>query len=193
VTPSGRSDEQILTALAQRDLSALEELYDRYSKVAYSLAYRIVGDRGGAEDVVQDAFLSIWRQAGTYKRERAAPRTWLMSIVHHRSIDRLRSGASSSNTIPYDELPESSEETGKPSIWQQAWNNVRGDIVRRALERLPVEQKKSIELAYFSGYTQAEIAELMGVPLGTVKGRMRIGLQKLRSMLDGLEIGASST
>jgi RNA polymerase sigma-70 factor, ECF subfamily len=193
VTSSGRTDEQILAALAQRDLAALEELYDRYNKVAYSLAYRIVGDRGTAEDVVQDAFLSVWRQAASYRRERGAARTWLMSIVHHRSIDRLRSGASSSNTIPYDELPESAEESTKPSIWQQAWNNVRGDIVRRALERLPVEQKKSIELAYFSGYTQSEIAELMGVPLGTVKGRMRIGLQKLRSMLDGMEIGASST
>jgi len=193
VTLSGRTDDQILAALAQRDLSALEALYDRYSKVAYSLAYRIVGDRGNAEDVVQDAFLSVWRQAGTYKRERGAARTWLMSIVHHRSIDRLRSGASSSNTIPYEELPESREETTKPSIWQQAWNNVRGDLIRRALERLPVEQKKSIELAYFSGYTQSEIAELMGVPLGTVKGRMRIGLQKLRTMLEGLEIGASST
>ncbi len=193
MSSSGRTDEQVLAALAQRDLSALEELYDRYSKVSYSLAYRIVGDRGTAEDVVQDAFLSVWRQAATYRRDRGAARTWLMSIVHHRSIDRLRSGASSSNTIPYDELPESSEESTKPSIWQQAWNNVRGDIVRRALERLPAEQKKSIELAYFSGYTQAEIAELMGVPLGTVKGRMRIGLQKLRSMLDGLEIGASST
>jgi RNA polymerase sigma-70 factor, ECF subfamily len=193
VTLSGRTDDQLLAALAQRDLNALEELYDRYSKVAYSLAYRIVGDRGNAEDVVQDAFLSVWRQAGTYKRDRGAARTWLMSIVHHRSIDRLRSGASSSNTMPYDELPESSEETTKPSIWQLAWNNVRGDMIRRALERLPVEQKKSIELAYFSGYTQAEIAELMGVPLGTVKGRMRIGLQKLRTMLEGLEIGASST
>ncbi len=193
MTSSGRTDEQILAALAQRELSALEELYDRYSKVAYSLAYRIVGDRGTAEDVVQDAFLSVWRQAATYKAERGKARTWLLSIVHHRSIDRLRSGASPSVTIPYDELPESSEDSDKPSIWQQAWNNVRGDMVRRALERLPVEQKKSIELAYFSGYTQSEIAELMGVPLGTVKGRMRIGLQKLRSMLDGLEIGASST
>ncbi len=193
MTSSGRSDEQVLAALAQRDLAALEELYDRYNKVAYSLAYRIVGDRGTAEDVVQDAFLSVWRQAASYRRERGAPRTWLMSIVHHRSIDRLRSGASSSNTIPYDQLPETAQESEKPSIWQQAWSHVRGDIVRRALERLPVEQKKSIELAYFSGYTQAEIAELMGVPLGTVKGRMRIGLQKLRAMLDGMEIGASST
>ncbi len=189
---TGRTDEEILTALTQRDLNALEELYDRYGRIAYSLAYRIVGDRGTAEDVVQDAFLSVWRQAASYRRERGAARTWLMSIVHHRSIDRLRSGASAANTVPYEELPESSEETERPSIWQQAWNNVRGDIVRRALDRLPMEQKKSIELAYFSGYTQTEIAELMGVPLGTVKGRMRIGLQKLRAMLDGMELGASS-
>jgi RNA polymerase sigma-70 factor, ECF subfamily len=192
VTSSGRTDEQIMSALAQRDLSALEEFYERYSRVAYSLAYRIVGDRGTAEDVVQDAFLSVWRQAATYRSERGKARTWLMSIVHHRSIDRLRSGASATNTIPYDELPEKSDEAQVPSIWQQAWNNVRGDVVRRALERLPAEQRKSIELAYFSGYSQSEIAALMGVPLGTVKGRMRIGLQKLRSMLEGLEIGASS-
>lgn len=192
MSAGARTDEEVLDALAQRDLAALEELYDRYSKVAYSLAYRIVGDRGAAEDVVQDAFLSVWRQAASYKRERGAPRTWLLSIVHHRSIDRLRSSASAGPTIPYDDLPVNREDVTRPSIWQHAWNNVRGDIVRRALERLPSEQKKSIELAYFSGYTQSEIAELMGVPLGTVKGRMRIGLQKLRAMLVSQEIGANS-
>jgi RNA polymerase sigma-70 factor (ECF subfamily) len=191
VTASALTDEEVLAALAERDLSALEALYDRYSKVAYSLAYRIVGDRGTAEDVVQDAFLSVWRQAASFRRERGSPRTWLLSIVHHRSIDRLRSSAGSS-AIPYDDLPQDREDMGKPSIWQQAWNNVRGDIVRRALDRLPTDQKKSIELAYFSGYTQSEIAELMGVPLGTVKGRMRIGLQKLRAMLVSQEIGANS-
>jgi RNA polymerase sigma factor (sigma-70 family) len=192
VNGGSRSDEQLLAGLVQRDLFALEELYDQYSKVAYSLAYRIVGDRGAAEDVVQEAFLSVWRQAGTFRRERAAVRTWLMSIVHHRSIDRLRSAAGAGTTVPYHELPEEKEEPDKPSIWQQAWNNVRGDLVRRALDKLPAEQKKSIELAYFSGYTQSEIAALMGVPLGTVKGRMRIGLQKLRSMLLAQEIGAST-
>jgi RNA polymerase sigma-70 factor (ECF subfamily) len=191
VTAQPLSDEQLLEALGRRDLNALEALYDRYNKVAYSLAYRITGDRGTAEDVVQDAFLSVWRQAASFRRDRGAVRTWLMSIVHHRSIDRLRSSASSSTTIPYDALPEDKEEANKPSIWQLAWNHVRGDLVRRALDQLPAEQKKSIELAYFSGYTQSEIAELMGVPLGTVKGRMRIGLQKLRTMLS-LEIGTSS-
>ncbi|MDQ6781601.1 MAG: sigma-70 family RNA polymerase sigma factor [Candidatus Eremiobacteraeota bacterium] len=190
---SGRSDEQIIAALAQQDLDALEELYDRYGKVAYSLAYRIVGDRGAAEDLVQEAYLSVWRRAASYHPEKGSARNWLLSIVHHRSIDRLRHVASSGALIPYDELPENSEQSGAPGIWQQAWSNVQGDIVRKALERLPQEQKKSIELAYFSGYTQAEIASLMGVPLGTVKGRMRIGLQKLRSMLEGLEIGASTS
>jgi RNA polymerase sigma-70 factor (ECF subfamily) len=190
VAPSGRPDEELIAALAQRDLNALEELYDRYNQIAYSLAYRIVGDRGVAEDVTQEAFLSIWRQAASYHREKASARTWLMSIVHHRSIDRLRHAATAGNTVPYDEIPESRAESDKPSIWQQAWSNVRGELVRGALERLPVEQKKSIELAYFSGYTQTEIAELMGVPLGTVKGRMRIGLQKLRTMLNGMEIEA---
>jgi len=193
LTPPGRSDEQILAALAQRDLNALEELYERYGKIAYSLAYSIVGDRGTAEDVTQDAFLSVWRRAGSYQADKGSARNWLMSIVHHRSIDRLRHVAASGTLIAYEELPESSEESTKPGIWQQAWTNVRGEMVRKALEQLPSEQKKSIELAYFSGYTQAEIASLMGVPLGTVKGRMRIGLQKLRAMLEGLEIGASSS
>ncbi|MDQ6824517.1 MAG: sigma-70 family RNA polymerase sigma factor [Candidatus Eremiobacteraeota bacterium] len=192
MTPAGRSDEAILAALGQRDLNALEELYDRYGKVAYSLAYRIVGDRGGAEDVIQDAFLSVWRRAASFKSDKGSARNWLMSIVHHRAIDRLRHAASSGALIPFDELPEVSDESTRPSIWQQAWTSVRGDMVRKALERLPQEQKKSIELAYFSGYTQAEIASLMGVPLGTVKGRMRIGLQKLRTILEGSEVGATS-
>ncbi|HLW37559.1 MAG TPA: sigma-70 family RNA polymerase sigma factor [Candidatus Eremiobacteraceae bacterium] len=193
LTPSGRTDGQILEALAQRDLHALEELYDRYGKIAYSLAYRIVGDRGAAEDVTQDAFLAVWRRAASYHADKGSARNWLMSIVHHRSIDRLRHVASTGTLIPFEELPESSGEGAQSTLWQQAWTNVQGAMVRKALERLPQEQKKSIELAYFSGYTQAEIASLMGVPLGTVKGRMRIGLQKLRVLLGGLEVGASSS
>jgi RNA polymerase sigma-70 factor (ECF subfamily) len=184
-------DDQLISALAQQDLSALETLYERYGKIAYSLAYRIVGERGAAEDVVQDAYLSVWRQAKSYKRERGSPRTWLMSIVHHRSIDKLRAHASGAATVPIEDVPEGHVEA--PGVWQQVWADMRGDVVRQALERLPAEQKKSIELAYFSGYTQVEIAELMGVPLGTVKGRMRTGLQKLKSMLERPELGVSST
>src|SRR5579864_3689689 len=106
LAPVGRSDEAILAALAQRDLNALEELYDRYGKIAYSLAYRIVGDRGTAEDVLQEAFLSVWRRAGSYRTDKGSARNWLLSIVHHRSIDRLRHVAASGTLIPYEELPE---------------------------------------------------------------------------------------
>jgi RNA polymerase sigma-70 factor, ECF subfamily len=182
-------DDQLISALARQDLGALETLYDRYGKVAFSLAYRVVGERGAAEDVVQEAFLSVWRQASSYKRERGSPKTWLMAIVHHRSIDKLRAHASGGATVPLDEVPEDHGEA--PGVWQQVWADMRGETVRQALERLPVEQKKSIELAYFSGYSQSQIAQLMGVPLGTVKGRMRIGLQKLKAMLERPELGVS--
>jgi RNA polymerase sigma-70 factor (ECF subfamily) len=182
-------DDQLIAALASQDLGALETLYDRYGKVAFSLAYRIVGERGAAEDVVQDAFLSVWRQAKSYRRDRGSAKTWLMAIVHHRSIDKLRAHASGGTTVPIDDVTEELGEA--PGVWQQVWSNMRGDSVRGALEKLPVEQKKSIELAYFSGYSQSEIAELMGVPLGTVKGRMRIGLQKLKAMLERPELGVT--
>lgn len=179
-------DDALIESVANADLSALERLYDSYGRIAFSLAYRIVGDRGAAEDVVQDAFLSVWRQAKSYRRERGSARTWLMSIVHHRSIDRLRASAALTPTLPIDDVPDDVGEA--PGVWQQVWAARQGETVRKALDALPAEQKKSIELAYFSGYTQSEIAALMGVPLGTVKGRMRIGLQKLRALLGGPEL-----
>ena len=190
MTPEERNDDQLMAALAQSELRALDALYDRYSRPAYSLAYRIVGERGAAEDVVQDAFLSAWRQAKSFKRERGSVRTWLFSIVHHRAIDRLRAATSAGVTIPLDELPDAPADV--PGVWQQVWSSLKADVVRHALDVLPPEQKKSIELAYFSGYTQSEIAELMGVPLGTVKGRMRMALQKLRTALERPELGLSS-
>ena len=112
-----------------------------------------------------------------------------MSIVHHRSIDRLRASAAGGTAVPFDLVPEDYAES--PGVWQEVWAGLRGEHVRSALAKLPSEQKKSIELAYFSGYTQSEIATLMGVPLGTVKGRMRIGLQKLKVMLEAPEVGVS--
>jgi RNA polymerase sigma-70 factor, ECF subfamily len=187
---SERSDEQLLAALARSDLRSLEQLYERYKSAAYSLAYRIVGDRGAAEDVLQDAFLAVWRRAGSFRPERGSVRTWLFSVIHHRAIDRLRASASGAATVPLDELADQPSE--QPAVWQQVWRGLRGDQVRAALERLTPEQKKSIELAYFSGYSQSEIAGLMGVPLGTVKGRMRNGLLKLRAWLEGRGLEMSS-
>jgi RNA polymerase sigma-70 factor, ECF subfamily len=189
VNRSERTDEDLITALAGRELSALDALYDRYHRVAFSMAYRVLGDRGTAEDVVQDAFLSVWRQAKSFRRERGSARTWLMSIIHHRSIDKLRSHANAPNLVPIDEAQErESESTG---TWQAVWATLTGETVRGALSRLPADQRKSIELAFFSGYTHVEIASLMNVPLGTVKGRMRMGLQKLKALLERPEAGVT--
>jgi RNA polymerase sigma-70 factor (ECF subfamily) len=189
VNHSERTDEELIAALAGRELSALDALYDRYHRVAFSMAYRVLGDRGAAEDVVQDAFLSVWRQAKSFRRERGSARTWLMSIVHHRSIDKLRSHANAPNLVPIDEAQE--RESESTSTWQAVWSTLTGDTVRGALARLPTDQRKSIELAFFSGYTHVEIASLMNVPLGTVKGRMRMGLHKLKALLERPEAGVT--
>ena len=179
---AGRSDEQLVAALAQHEVEALETLYERYKSVAFSLAYRILGERSAAEDALQEAFLSLWRRAGSYQPGRGKVRSWLMAIVHHRSVDALRRSATPTSELAFEELPE--YESDSPAVLEQVWTGDRAAIVRTALEQLPADQKKSIELAYFSGYTHVEIARLMGVPLGTVKGRLRIGLQKLKAMLD---------
>ena len=189
VNRSERTDEELIAAIAERELNALDALYDRYHRVAFSMAYRVLGDRGTAEDVVQDAFLSVWRQAKSFRRERGSARTWLMSIVHHRSIDKLRSHANAPNLVPIDEAQE--RESESPGTWQTVWSTLTGETVRGALSRLPTDQRKSIELAFFSGYTHVEIASLMNVPLGTVKGRMRMGLQKLKALLERPEAGVT--
>src|SRR5213594_481962 len=174
------SDDALLSSLAARDLGALAALYDRYGRLAYSLAYRILGESEGAEDVVQDAFLSAWRGAPGYRRERGNPRAWLLSIVHHRAVDILRR----KTTFRPAPLEVAELQPGDEDTALAAEKNVEGRTVRAALEALPQAQRRTIELAYFGGYTHVELSELMGVPLGTVKGRMRIGLQKMRRALE---------
>ena len=174
-----RQDHALVQALVERDLSALSELYDRYGRIAYTLAYRILGEAEGAEDVVQDAFIAVWRGAATYRRERGNARSWLLSIVHHRAVDVLRR-RTAFRPAP---LEEASEKAAEIDTAVEAERNVEGRTVRDALGTLPEAQRRTIELAYFGGYTQSELAALMGVPLGTVKGRMRIGLQKMRRVL----------
>jgi RNA polymerase sigma-70 factor, ECF subfamily len=173
-------DDALLASLAARDLSALATLYDRYGRLAYSLAYRILGESEAAEDVVQDAFLSAWRGAGSYRRDRGNPRAWLLSIVHHRAVDILRR-KTTFRPAPLEmaEFQPSDDDTALA-----AEKNVENRTVREVLETLPQAQRRTIELAYFGGYTHVELSELMGVPLGTVKGRMRIGLQKMRRALE---------
>jgi RNA polymerase sigma-70 factor (ECF subfamily) len=175
------ADDALMSALAERDLSALAALYDRYGRLAYALAYRILGDGGSAEDVVQDAFISAWRGAASYRRERGNPRGWLLSIVHHRAVDVLRrKTAFRAAPLEVAERRAAEEDTAA-----MAERNVEQQSIRVALQALPEAQRRTIELAYFGGYTHVELAELMGVPLGTVKGRMRIGLQKMRRALEG--------
>lgn len=174
------TDDALMTALAQRDLNALAVLYDRYGRVAYALAYRILGEPEAAEDVVHDAFISAWRGAATFRTERGNVRGWLLSIAHHRAVDVLRrKTAFRPAPLEAAEHRASEDDTAAEGI-----RNVEHASVRAALEALPAAQRRTIELAYFGGYTHVELAELMGVPLGTVKGRMRIGLQKLRRALE---------
>jgi RNA polymerase sigma-70 factor (ECF subfamily) len=172
------ADEDLISLVQARDSEAFAVLYDRHSRAAYSLAYRMMGERQAAEDIVQDALLKVWRAAGSYRAERGSVRTWLLSVVHNRAIDQLRSQASRRRT---QERIEASAPRSQPSeAFTQTWRNSQREQVREALKTLPQEQLKVLELAYFSGYTHLEIAELLGLPLGTVKGRMRLGLKKIR-------------
>ncbi len=160
------------------DAGAFAALYDRHGRVAYSLAYRMMGEKQEAEDVVQEAFIKVWRSAGGYRVGRGSVRTWILSIVHNRGIDQIRSRA---HLRRKQDKIEASAPTSEPSeAFSEAWQNSQQEQVREALKTLPQEQLQILELAYFSGYTHVEIAERLDLPLGTVKGRMRLGLQKIR-------------
>jgi RNA polymerase sigma-70 factor, ECF subfamily len=180
------ADEDLISLVEANDAQAFAVLYDRHSRAAYSLAYRMMGEKQAAEDVVQESFLKVWRAAASYQAERGSVRTWLLSIVHNRGIDQLRFLASRRRT---QEKIEASAPRSQPSeAFSESWRNSQRDQVREALRTLPREQLKILELAYFSGYTHVEIAELLRLPLGTVKGRMRLGLKKIRDYFDGLQL-----
>ena len=171
-----------MSLVSRGDAEALAVLYDRHSRVAYSLAYRMMGERQAAEDLLQDTFLEIWRGAATYWAERGSLRTWILSIVHNRGIDQLRSLSSRRRT---QEKVEAEAPTSRPSeAFAESWRNSQREQVRAAMSTLPPEQLKILELAYFSGYTHVEIADMLVLPLGTVKGRMRLGLKKIRAFFD---------
>jgi RNA polymerase sigma-70 factor (ECF subfamily) len=172
------SDEAVLERVARSDESALAELYDRYGRVAYSLAFRIVRDRSLAEDVVQEAFLSAWRTASGYRAERGKPSTWLLTLVHRRAVDLIRREERRRG----EPLPEEDAAHGETTD-EAAWLRERRRVVQNALAQLPAEQREALELAYFGGYTQSELAERLGQPLGTIKSRMFTGLRRLRDLL----------
>jgi RNA polymerase sigma-70 factor (ECF subfamily) len=173
-----RSDEALVEAVARADEDALGELYDRFGKVAYGLAFRILQDAALAEDAVQEAFLQIWRGAGAYEPARAKASTWLLTFVHRRAVDLVRR-EERRRTVPAEPAPEPSGAGPDELVVARS----RGQIVRDALGRLPSEQREAIELAYYGGFTQSELAERLGQPLGTIKSRMFAGLQRLRVLL----------
>ncbi|MGI8610313.1 MAG: RNA polymerase sigma factor [Candidatus Dormibacteria bacterium] len=156
-----------------------EALVEDHTGLAYSVALRVVGDPSVAEDVVQESFLSVWRQAGTFDSRRGSVRTWLLTVVRNRAIDRIRSDRARPTSAAAD-LDSMTWLHAETDVWAEVVTGLDRDTVRASLQRLPSEQRTTIELAYFSGLTHVEIAERMSVPLGTVKGRMRIGLQKMR-------------
>jgi RNA polymerase sigma-70 factor (ECF subfamily) len=192
--PSGLDDRSLVRSLALGHVWALDVLFDRYSALAFSFAYRMLGDRGRAEEVVQDSFVALWRHAARYQAERGSARCWLLRIVRNRCVDHLRwerarpryplAGVAGAERLL--------EGPGTADASEEALKRLAGEEVRRALACLPAEQRRAIELAYFDGYTHHEIAERLNLPLGTVKGRLRLGLQKLQARLTPLAADLSA-
>ncbi len=177
---TAQADAACVGRLAAGDLDALEELYERHKGLGYAMALRITRDPGMAEDAVQEAFLGAWRTAGRFDPARASVKTWIMSIVHNRSIDALR------RRRPTQELPAAEDATGSlatPDVWGEVSARLDASVVRAAMGHLPSSQREALELAYFDGLTQTEIAARTDAPLGTVKGRLRLGLGALRDAL----------
>lgn len=174
-------DSQVAAQLKRGESTAIESLYDRYGRLAYGLAFRILNERGAAEDAVQDAFVSVWRNAPGFDTSRGSLRNWLLAIVRNRAIDRLRGGARRRSELQL-ELVEPVAEV--PDVWQTVASELERKQIQEGFRELPEAQRKTLELAYFAGYTHVEIASRMQVPLGTVKSRMRIGLEKMRTFLE---------
>src|SRR4051794_10352459 len=195
------ADEDLVPLMARGDARAFEAIYERHAGAAYSLAYRMVGARASAEDVTQEAFMNLWRSGAHYDRRRGSVRTWVLGIVHHRAIDALRRASVHSRRRSDDETaaerleaperrPRAPEEGAGAGGWEApgraeeaAPRRDEAATVRAAIDHLPADQVKVIELAYFGGFTHVEIADMLDTPVGTVKGRMRLGLKKLHEAL----------
>ncbi|GCE50327.1 RNA polymerase sigma-70 factor (ECF subfamily) [Thermosporothrix hazakensis] len=181
------NDERLIEYIAGGVVWGLDVLYQRYHRLMYALAYRLVSDHQVAEDLLQEAFFAVWQYAKSYSAQSGKVRTWLFSILHHRAIDYVRyvQRRSHLGNVPL-ESAEQEPDICSEDAWEATWKHEQGTQVRNALMKLPVEQRMVIELAYFQGWTQAEIAEGCQIPLGTVKARMRLGLLHLRSYLQGM-------
>ena len=180
------ADEELMQLMRRGDARAFALVYDRHSGAAYSLAYRMVGTRGSAEDVVQEAFLALWRANARYDRTRGSVRTWILGIVHNRAIDALRRGLVHERRRASDEGLEERVESGERTDVEVARRDEAREV-RTVMETLPPDQLRVVEMAYFGGFTHTEIAEMLDTPIGTVKGRMRLGLAKMRGQLGPAE------
>ena len=169
--------------IGRKDPEAFEVFYDRHGGAAFSLAYRILGERGAAEDCIQEAFISIWRTGGRFDPTRGSVRSWTLSIVRNRAIDVLRSKAGKAPKLTFDDDAILESRPAEEQTEDEAIRHETADEVRGAISQLPEEQSKVIEMAYFGGFSQSEIAGMLNLPLGTVKGRMRLGLEKIRGEL----------
>ena len=176
------ADEELMEMVAANEAAAFEVVLERHADAAFSLAYRMVGRRQMAEDVVQEALLSLWRSGARYDRRRGSVRTWMLGIVHHRAIDMLRRHDAREAFDVSDEGLDQHLQAPQMTDIEAARRQDANDI-RAALLELPPEQVRVIELAYFGGFTHVEIAAMLDLPVGTVKGRMRLGLRKLREHL----------
>ncbi len=182
------SDEALVLLAARSEQSALAELYDRYGRIAYGLARRIVRDEALAEDVVQEAFLVLWRTAARFVPERGKASTWILTLVHRRAVDVVRR----EQRRRTDPLGEESDR-GSAGADEDAWLRFERERVQEALAKLPDQQREALELAYYGGFTQSELAERLGQPLGTIKSRMFAGLARMRELLaePGMEMSWS--
>jgi RNA polymerase sigma-70 factor (ECF subfamily) len=180
-------DEELMQLIAAGDPRAFEVVYERHATAAFSLAYRICGIRASAEEVVQEAFLAIWRSGGRYDRTRGSVRTWLLGVVHNRAIDTLRRTTTHDRRRAADErAAESLEAPDRTEA--EAVRRDEARSVRVLIDELPDDQRRVIELAYFGGFTHEQIARMLDAPLGTVKGRMRLALEKLRAGVGPTEV-----
>jgi RNA polymerase sigma-70 factor (ECF subfamily) len=178
------SDEALVALVARADEDALAELYDRFGRAAYGLALRIVRDPALAEDAVQEGFLAVWRSSARFVADRAKASTWILTLIHRRAVDLVRR-EQPRRTEPLEAAPQAAAGDTE----DEAWLRLRRVRVQEALRKLPDKQRETLELAYFGGFTQSELADRLGEPLGTIKSRMFAGLATLRELLaeDGLE------
>ncbi len=176
-------DEELLTLVGGRDQVAFETFYDRFERRAFSLAYRILGERSAAEDTVQEAFFSIWKSGERYDRARGSAGAWALGIVRNRAIDTLRSKASKTPNLDSDDDGILESRAADVRTDEQALRRETQREVREVISDLPEKQSKVINLAFFGGFSQSEISSMLDLPLGTVKGRMRLGLEKIRGGL----------